>query len=270
MNPQPNAEEILKHYPKKYFPFMSNSPTNINKMLYRTFYSKNGSFLFKIIFSPLKPFMRSYVKKLNGKLLDVGCGSGDFLIFMREHGMQCYGVEPGEFNKKLMKENGIKVLNTTLKKARYEKDYFDIITINHVLEHVSNPEETLKELYRILKPNGTLIIATPQSNCIAYKIFGRDWTQLDVPRHLFIFSTKILEKYATKIGFKFVKTRYNSTPFQFSSSVFYWLNSHSRKKRYLSESRIFYNPLIFVILMPFAYLCNIFGVGDQIEVFLTK
>jgi len=72
-----------------------------------------------------------------------------------------YGVEPGNFDKEDVKKHGLNVVKGTLEEAHYPDNYFDVITMNHVFEHVYNSSDTMKELKRILKPNGTLIIAVP-------------------------------------------------------------------------------------------------------------
>lgn len=276
INPQPTEKEIAKHYPPhKYYSLGGIMPSWKEKLLYvlyKTFYSKKGNPSLKLVFFPVFPLLRFAEILPGGKILDVGCGVGNFLVLMKYFNMDCHGVEPGKFDEQLAKENNLEIKNCTFLEANYPDNYFDVITLNHVFEHTNCPTETLKKLNRILKPGGTLIIAIPQSDCLAYKIFGQCWVQLDIPRHLFTFQEKTIKEYAKKTGFKIKKIRYNSTSFQFLGSFLYWTNNYRRKEKYLSDRNFVNNPLFLnnPLLLPFAYICNFLKVGDQLEIILKK
>jgi ubiquinone/menaquinone biosynthesis C-methylase UbiE len=240
------------------------------KMFYITFYSKKANPFLELVFSPLLPLLRSTKIVLGGRFLDVGCGAGSFLALMKYFNMDCHGVEPGKFDENFARKNNLKIKNCTLLEANFPDNYFDVITLNHVFEHVSGPTETLRELHRILKPGGTLILAVPQSDCIAYKIFGRYWVQLDIPRHLFTFSKKTIKEYAKKTEFKIEKVRYNSTSFQFLGSFLCWANDNRKQQKYLSDSNFVSSPLFIFLLLPIAYICNSLKTGDQLELTVKK
>ncbi|OQX21931.1 MAG: hypothetical protein BWK75_02055 [Candidatus Altiarchaeales archaeon A3] len=144
--------------------------------------------------------------------MDVGCGNGAFLYNLKKINPsgEYYGVEPGNFDEEDIKTHGLNVIRGTLEYAHYQDNYFDVITLNHVFEHVLNPSETMKELKRILKPGGILIIAVPNLNSLAYKIFGKFFYQLDVPKHLFHYYDKNLKIYASKFNLKVEKMRYSA------------------------------------------------------------
>ena len=165
----------------------------------------------------------------NKRFLDVGSGSGQFLYEMKQFGMDIYGVEPSDFDEKTAKEKKLNILKSDLIKANYPSNYFDIITFNHVLEHVNNPLKTIKEIHRILKKDGALIIGVPNSNSLAYWLFKKNWYQLDVLRHLFNFSDKNLGNLLKKEGFKIKKVRYNSRPSQFVVSLYFALGIKKEK-----------------------------------------
>jgi 2-polyprenyl-3-methyl-5-hydroxy-6-metoxy-1,4-benzoquinol methylase len=270
INPQPTEREIAEHYQShKYYSFRGTVPA-WKKMFYKTFYSKKANPFLELVFFPLLPLPRSTKIMLGGRFLDVGCGAGSFLALMKYFNMDCHGVEPGKFDEQFAKENNLKIKNCTLLEANFPDNYFDVITLNHVFEHVSNPAETLRELHRILKPGGTLILAVPQSDCIAYKIFGRYWVQLDIPRHLFTFSKKTIKEYAKKTEFKIEKMRYNSTSFQFLGSFLYWANNNRKQQKYLTDKNFVGSPLFNFLLLPIAYICNFLKTGDQLEITLKK
>lgn len=269
LNPQPSGTELARHYPKNYYSLQTKEPL-IERLLNEAFISHKKSFFLKILLLPFLPFLRTVHVVPGGRVLDVGCGSGQFLLHLKKAGMECHGVEPGSFNKKFAKSHGLPIFNGTLHQAKYPNNYFNSITMNHVFEHVEEPSTILEEIRRILKPGGTAIIGTPQHQCAAFILFGRYWVQLDVPRHLHVASSSNLRKYAKKTGFKIVKIRYNSTPLQFLGSLLYWTNNFRKKPKYLTERSFRNNPLLFLLFLPLAHICNWLRIGDQVEITLEK
>jgi ubiquinone/menaquinone biosynthesis C-methylase UbiE len=220
---------------------------------------------------PFKPLMIRTVPVVpKGKFLDVGCGAGNFLVQIKSCGMELYGVEPGDFDKKFAKKQGLNIFHGTLEQAKYPENYFDVITLNHVFEHLHNPKETLRELRRILKPGGTLVIAVPQRKCPDYFIFGKYWQPIDIPRHIIVPTAKNMKSYAKGAGFKLKKMKYTGSPSQFLASLLYWTNNFRKNPIYAADTNFMNNSLLFVLLMPYALLCNFLRIGDQVEVILTK
>ncbi|MBC7439518.1 MAG: class I SAM-dependent methyltransferase, partial [Flavobacterium sp.] len=120
-----------------------------------------------------------------GKLLDIGAGTGDFLLVAKKNNWQITGIEPNEKARNITINKGIFLVE---KSELLEKHSFDVITMWHVLEHVSDLELQIKELKRLLKPNGTILIAVPNFNSYDAKHYGSYWAAYDVPRHLWHFS----------------------------------------------------------------------------------
>lgn len=109
-------------------------------------------------------FLASRVQDADGRVLDVGCGKGSFLrAFARLHpSWRCVGVEPSREEAELARQNGgIEVIEGMFGSVPLEADSFDLIAIMHVLEHVSRPVETLRELHRLLRPGGRVFIEVP-------------------------------------------------------------------------------------------------------------
>lgn len=265
VNPQPSFKELEKHYSNKYYSLgiikelKDSRKVRLRKYLYDLYFNslnKNG--FFKILFSPIKNYLRGSIIKPKTKLLDVGSGSGQFLYEMKNFGLDVFGVEPSNFNKENSKKHGLKIKNNDLISAKFPKEFFDLITMNQVLEHVSNPPEIIKEIYRILNKKGTLIIAVPNKDSLAHKFFKEDWYQLDVPRHLFHFSEKILIKKLSDRGFKIKKTRHVSRASQFTISL--------RRKFNLKKNLKILEPLF----LPITWFLNLIKKGDSIEIWCTK
>lgn len=153
---------------------------------------------FSVMYLPMRP---------KGQLLDVGCGSGWLLKRMRKLGWNVEGVD---FDPKAVenaqKEN-LKVRLGSLEDLHYPDNYFDAITMSHLIEHVPNPLQLLSECYRILKPGGYLVVVTPNGESLGHKIFKNNWRGLEPPRHLHIFTTASLAVVVRKANFKKLKVQ---------------------------------------------------------------
>lgn len=142
-----------------------------------------------------------------GRLLDVGCGSGDWLMFMRSLGWRVAGVDFDENALKVAREKGLEVTCGALEQANFPEGTFDAVTLNHVIEHVPDPVQTLAECRRVLKPGGKLVLFTPNALSLGHRIFKQDWRGLETPRHLHIFSTRSMPALLELAGFKNITIR---------------------------------------------------------------
>lgn len=267
LNPQPTEKDLEKYYSKdKYYSLKridtkESRKTKLKLKLYDIYFNpKENKTLIKIMFSPIKFIIRGTKIVKDNKLLDIGCGSGQFLYEMRQFEMNTYGIEPGDFDKEGNKKYDLNIKKSNLLKTKYPKEYFDLITMNHVLEHLDNPNQTLMEIKRIIKKDGLFIFAVPNINSLAHKIFKKNWYQLDIPRHLWNYSDKNIKIILEKNGFNIQRIRYNSRPSQFSVSLKYLLNVKSRR----------IEQILNVLLLPLTWLVNLFRIGDQIEVWCQK
>jgi 2-polyprenyl-3-methyl-5-hydroxy-6-metoxy-1,4-benzoquinol methylase len=137
-----------------------------------------------------------------GRLLEIGCGNGSFLTAMSAKGWDAVGID---FDQKAVdvanKRHGENVRRGELINCQFASDSFDAILMNNVIEHIWNPVETVSECFRILKPNGRLVMITPNSDSDGHKLFKRDWRGLEPPRHLFIYNRSSLSRLAQNAGF---------------------------------------------------------------------
>jgi 2-polyprenyl-3-methyl-5-hydroxy-6-metoxy-1,4-benzoquinol methylase len=136
-----------------------------------------------------------------GRLLEVGCGSGKMLKGMSDLGWQVEGIDFDPMAVENSRLKGLKVGTGSLEDQQYPENWFDAITMSHVIEHVHDPLGLLKECRRILKPGGCLSLVTPNINSAGHRIYGRSWFHLDPPRHLRIFTVSSLETLLQKAGF---------------------------------------------------------------------
>lgn len=131
--------------------------------------------------------------KEEGKILDVGCGSGQLIEWLKRHGWEVYGVEISPKAISEANKRGLNVLCGELIDARFPKHFFDTVVLNGVLEHVHDPTELLREINRILKQDALLITVAPNIESYESEVFGKYWSPLDSPRHLYHFSYETLK-----------------------------------------------------------------------------
>jgi len=121
---------------------------------------------------------------------------------MKDLGWNVLGIEPDPVSAQLAEGNGINIFNGTLEKAALEEESADQVTMQHVIEHLSDPIAYVKECHRILKKGGRLVIYTPNLYSLGHRIFRESWLHLDPPRHLHLFSPMSLQSALEKSPFK--------------------------------------------------------------------
>jgi 2-polyprenyl-3-methyl-5-hydroxy-6-metoxy-1,4-benzoquinol methylase len=180
-HPQPSLEKLPSYYESKDY----ISHTDGNKSLFEKLYQFVKSIALK---NKLKLINEQSPK---GRILDIGAGVGDFLSVCKNDGWQTVGIEPSEKAKAIAIQKGVSFVNDL---ASLENNSFDIITMWHVLEHVPNLEEYISELKRLIKANGTIIIAVPNFNSLDANYYGKFWAAYDVPIHFWHFSKTAIAK----------------------------------------------------------------------------
>lgn len=150
--------------------------------------------------------LRKKIKLINsisdkGSLLDIGAGTGDFLSAAKNNHWKVTGIEPNLKAKSIALKKGVSFEDDLLS---LEDNSFDVITMWHVLEHVPNLEEYISELKRLVKSNGTIIIAVPNYKSFDAKYYQEFWAAYDAPRHLWHFSKTAIEKLFAKQSLKLI------------------------------------------------------------------
>lgn len=196
-HPQPSLENISKYYESENYISHTDSAKNFVDKLYQ--------FVKKITLKNKLQLIKKVSKK-GTELLDVGCGTGDFLEICEKNNWKVTGVEP---NKKALKKGKQK-----LKKALFYSDLseiknkkFDVITLWHVLEHVPNVSLYIKNLKQFLNKNGVLIVAVPNFKSYDATYYKKFWAAYDVPRHLWHFSKKAIKELFLKENMQVVKIK---------------------------------------------------------------
>lgn len=167
-----------------------------------------GHWLFRVL-PPLRMKLDVYARHVparyiqdGARLLDVGCGSGDFLLRAREMGLQAHGFEPDDVAVATCREQGLDVQVGDLQTVDNAQAKFDYITLNHVIEHVTNPQESIKRLHALLTPGGRLWMALPNPNALGRSWFKQGWKGFHPPYHLLIPSQRVLRMWLDAAGFE--------------------------------------------------------------------
>lgn len=134
-------------------------------------------------------------------LLDVGCGDGLLLQNLRSLGWDGQGVELDPEAAAATRGRGIPVFNGSIQDAGFADGQFAAVTMSHVIEHLTNPAETLAEIRRVLRPGGHLVVMTPNASSSLHRVFGAEWFPLDAPRHLLLHSPQSLRRILEDAGF---------------------------------------------------------------------
>ena len=140
-----------------------------------------------------KKLIGKYFNKSNGKILDIGCGAGDFLQYMKENHWNINGVDTSNKARKIAnKKLNIKVMDP--KDWINNKEKYDVITCWHSLEHVHEPWVYLDKIKKSLTQDGFVIVALPNYQSTDAKIYKEFWAAYDTPRHLYHFTIKSMNK----------------------------------------------------------------------------
>ena len=181
-HPQPTLDKLGSYY--EFEDYISHTDGK------RTLFEKMYHFIKRKAIRDKVSLINSY-QPLKGRILDIGAGTGDFLLEAKNQNWDILGIEPNDKAKGIAVGKGIKFGDTI---EKLESNSFDVITMWHVLEHVPDVEHQVAELKRLLKPSGTIIIAVPNFKSYDANHYKEFWAAYDVPRHLWHFSKTAIEK----------------------------------------------------------------------------
>jgi 2-polyprenyl-3-methyl-5-hydroxy-6-metoxy-1,4-benzoquinol methylase len=137
----------------------------------------------------------------NVRVLDIGCGFGESLGYHRDRGCDVYGVEADENILRVARLHGLNVRVGLFNASNYEPESFDVVTLDQVIEHVSDPLTVLAGVHQVLKTDGLLILSTPNAAGWGARIFGRRWIHWHAPYHQQFFSARSISTAANRAGF---------------------------------------------------------------------
>lgn len=267
LDPQPSQEILKKHYPRQqYYSYkieirgLSGLISQFRSYLIKHYYEPTIlSRVFSFIVQGV-PAMPQKPRKRSAKILDVGCGSGKTLALLKELGWKVYGLEINKNAVRIAKERGL--VNIKLggceKIANFPNNYFDSIRLYHVIEHLPDPRNCLQLIYKKLKPGGEVVLGTPNADSVVSKLFGKFWYNLDIPRHLFVFSSKTLSRIVKNQGFLHLSIVFCSSD-GLGRSIIYTINEVVKKKMDTNKF-----TLLFFLLYPLEWVLDKMKIGDII------
>jgi 2-polyprenyl-3-methyl-5-hydroxy-6-metoxy-1,4-benzoquinol methylase len=199
-HPQPKLENLGRYYESDDYISHTDGKRSLFEKLYHAVKQK-------ALRDKVKLIEKWHIK---GKLLDIGAGTGDFLVEAKKAGWDITGTEPSEKAKSIAVNKGVSFIDSI---QEIKDNSFDVITMWHVLEHVPDVNEQIMELKRILKPDGVIVIAVPNFKSYDAKYYGAYWAAYDVPRHLWHFSKTAINKLFAGENMELVKVE----PMKFDS-----------------------------------------------------
>ena len=203
-SPQPSSEKLPKYYKSE--DYISHTDTK------RNLFEKVYHFIRGISLKRKLKLINSFSSE-DKKLLDVGCGTGDFLQIAQQNSWTVSGIEPNDDARQIANVKTNDSVYNIEQLLEFPKQSFDVISLWHVLEHLPNLEERVSILISLLKENGRLIIAVPNYKSYDAYYYKNFWAAFDVPRHLWHFSKESISKLFFKENMKVVETH----PMKFDS-----------------------------------------------------
>jgi 2-polyprenyl-3-methyl-5-hydroxy-6-metoxy-1,4-benzoquinol methylase len=225
--PQPSLDNLGKYYESEDYISHTDNQRSLFEKLYH--------FIKNIALKNKLNLINSHQPN-KGRILDIGAGTGDFLSVAKKDGWQTIGVEPSTKAKSIAINKGVSFVELT---TELENNSFDVISMWHVLEHVPDLDKQIKELKRLLKPTGTLIIAVPNFKSFDAKYYGKFWAAFDVPIHFWHFSKTALKMLFEKEKMKLEKV----LPMKFDS-FYVSLLSEKYKSGKMNFIKAFYVGLL--------------------------
>ena len=179
--PQPSIENLPKYYKSEDYISHTSSKRNALELIYHIIRKRAIKQKLKLINS-----FNSEQKHL----LDVGCGTGDFLLTAKNNNWCVTGIEPNAAARSIANKKTENMVFDTERLINLKSNSFDVITLWHVLEHLPNLDEYISILKKLLKKEGKIIIAVPNYKSYDANYYKSFWAAYDVPRHLWHFSKK--------------------------------------------------------------------------------
>lgn len=196
-NPRPEANNLDKYYQSEYYISHSNASKSLQDRLYQLArrFTMRGKYRLLKGYQP------------NGKVLDIGCGTGQFLAHLMSRGYSAQGIEPSLNTREGVIANYSIPVVPSIEDLPHQEQ-FNVITMWHVLEHIPDLRSHFKKLFALMAEKGILIIAVPDRSSWDARHYGSNWAAWDVPRHLSHFSQKDVHVLLHEHGFTLIETKH--------------------------------------------------------------
>lgn len=190
-SPRPVFDELRNHYDENYFDYECSNQDN--------FFHLMELGLNDIGFDSL------FADPAGKRVLDIGCATGLLLKSLKAKGWETKGVEICGLSARYgIQHFGLDIFIGTLDQARFPDCCFDVVHLSHLIEHVPNPKGLLLEVGRILKPDGHVVLTTPNIDGVQGKVSGKSWRSA-IPEHIFLFSKRTMRRLLELTRFRVIK-----------------------------------------------------------------
>lgn len=223
--------------------FLDPVPANLSDYYPACYYSYRPSSPALQLIRQIASYGLFYLPKATqgDRVLDIGCGNGEYLERMKGLGWETVGIEKSEQLIELLRQRNIAAFESIDSMLATNPDTFDLLTFNSALEHMEDFQSLLRKVKDLLRKGGEIVILVPNIESREHRIFGSRWFHLDPPRHLWHFSRHTLRRALEEAGFDDVRVEYVPCPTGFSGSMLYSLGFQ-------------FNQALFYMLMPVGYL----------------
>ena len=182
------------------------------------------------------------------------------LVLFKEKEWEVWGVEPSKSGE-VARKKYIKILRESFENAKLPTNYFDVVILNHTLEHLEDPVSVLKKVKEVLKKGGIVFVDVPNFGGLSSRIFGRYWRYLTPEEHLFHFTKESLGKVVKKAGFKVIHYESRAGLFEYGNPISeLWEAVSTLKKRFFTD----------LLTLPFALLSTTLNMGNSMSVIGPK
>lgn len=243
LSKRPPQKESARHYRSDYQPYVENY-TRVARLVIAMRTKREVA-----LFRRYHPSAQS--------VLDVGCSRGTYLSQLRHYGgFKVLGIE---MDKKSC-ETGRSQLHLDIRHGEFLtttfSEQFDIISMNHVIEHLYQPLETIQRVHELLSPSGLFVVKTPNPASVERTLFRRYWFPLEAPRHTLLFSPQVLGKVLEDHGFTIRHIGYDMSPINLIMS----LHTYCVSRAFPPAVTTFFsidNYLLLFVLTPFSFLLSL-------------
>ena len=268
LNPRPVMDSIISLYETDYS--LENEQINIPKL--ETNRWKN--FMKRIGRKTIGSYTDEIIDLSRGKVLDIGCGSGYVLLALKEKGCEVSGLEANQNAVDMCTGLGLDVFQGTLEEADYPDNSFDVVILSQVIEHLQSPSETLREINRILKPGGKVLLYCPNVKSYLTNVFGKYWHGWHIPFHFYGLDGEAIMRMAEKSNFVVSQIR-TLTPTRFfieSIKSCLWPERGYCNTGYAKRIMYVLNPVLMILISPVLRGIDMLlpENGDCLKIVMTK
>lgn len=262
MNPRVRPDAAMRVYPSSYQPHAKSSRRSAKPSL-------SSQVLRWLRGAVIPPSIKRGLGP-SSRVLDVGCGAGEFLNELRaERGCRVFGLDLSEAAVKFARENfDIEAFQGALADSPWPAGSFDFISCWWSLEHMPDPEASLTKIHELLAPGGHVLIAVPNARSVVAGLFRERWYHLDCPRHYHLWTPISLRRLLEKKGLAHVDTTFDKSPWGLLGSLQYVVYGDNHRPE--SRDRLRGNLLLAPLFLPLTFPLGLLQRGDTMVMCAQK